>query len=473
MKINFYFCLFIYICILSSIASKKKGKNKIKDINKVYNDNTKNEYERIPSILEWAKKNNIYINENVTLNKNKDSDSSHNFFYFTSNSFIENNTLLLKVPYDAMLSQNTINKHFHDTKNRKWYFLWNQIADNKSGYIKDYTAKQILYISIIIENAINKKKGYIYNKYKPYLDMYEYINMDNFPIFYDEEERYFISHSGFGNELTKAIESLKEELYIINNELEIKTSISEDSFYKYRVLALANSINFNNTFLRRETNEKEYNESVVVPFIDCFKKVISKNLSTAEFSIKLDNNNKYYLEIRTIKEINKDEEIKLKWLNLSNQNALLYYGFTEEGNEFYPVYYINVFNNIFKRDLGIPTSNNFENIAKRDLYDLNSEFLEPDIVQSYKNISMVLDKYKDKKEGRYEMMLDNLNYYLRIYDEQFTDGNINLYIDGNQKRKNIREIMKLERKFVDNKMNYLRGLIKIIKEKKMIFDDGL
>ena len=236
---------------------------------------------------------------------------------------------------------------------------------------------------------------------------------------------------------------------------------------------MANSINFNNTFLRREINEKEYNESVVVPFIDCFKKVISKNLSTAEFSIKLDNNNKYYLEIRTIKEINKDEEIKLKWLNLSNQNALLYYGFTEEGNEFYPVYYINVFNNIFKRDLGIPTSNNFENIAKRDLYDLNSEFLEPDIVQSYKNISMVLDKYKDKKEGRYEMMLDNLNYYLRIYDEQFTDGNINLYIDGNQKRKNIREIMKLERKFVDNKMNYLRGLIKIIKEKKMIFDDGL
>ena len=460
MKNKFYFSFFIIISLLSIIYSHKNTKKKKSNITK----NIKLK-EEIPSILEWAKKNNIYINENLTLNKNTDSDSSHNFFYFTANSSIENNVVLLKVPYDIMISQNTLNIHFKEKKYKKWEFLWDKIDNNKNEFIAHYITKQILYISIIIENAIYKKKGSIYKKYKQYFDMYDYINMDNFPIFYEDDEIYFLSPSGFGNELTKAIESLREESYIINNDLKITTSMP-DTFLKYRVLSMANSINFNNTKLNND-----YNETVVVPLIDCFKKVISSRYATAKYSIEKDKDSKYYLEIKTIKNIKKDEEINLKWLKMSNQDSLLYYGFIEKGNEIVPTFYVNVFNNLFRKDLGIDPDENYEGIAKRDLYELNSEFLEKDVVYSYRNISLLLDKYKNKKEGRYEMMVDNLNYYVRIYDEQFTEGNINLYIRGNEKRRAIKELMKLEKKLLEKKIDYLETLIKDIKEKKYSFED--
>ena len=456
-----FISLFLLISLLLAIKGEKKLKKKNSNINK--NQKLKDE---IPLILEWAKNNNIYINENLILNKN--TDSSHDFFYFTTNSSIPNNTILLKVPYDIMLSQNSLNNHFHSIKSKKWSFLWKEIVNNKNEHISHFLSKQMLYISIIVENAINKKKGSIYKKFGPYFDMYDYINMDKYPVFYDEDEIYFLSASAIGNELTKLVQSLKEESYIISNDLKISSSMS-DSFLKYRVLTLANSISFNNTYLNRIKNI-DYNETVVVPFIDCFKKTISNKKALAEYSMKLDDNNNYYLEVRAIKNIKKGNEINLKWLTLSNQDLLLFYGFTEEGNEYAPAFYVNVFNNLFKKDLGIDTKKNFEDVAKRDLYELNSEFLETDVVQSYKNISLLLDKYKNKKEGRYEMMVDNLKYYYRIYDEQFKDGKINLYIRGNSKRRAIKQIIKFEKKILENKINFVKDIIQDIKENKYNFD---
>ena len=103
---------------------------------------------------------------------------------------------------------------------------------------------------------------------------------------------------------------------------------------------------------------------------------------------------------------------------------------------------------------------------KRDRFELNAEFFNPDVVGSYKNLSKLFNKYKDRPEGRYEMMADNLNYYLVIYDGQYSEGNINLYIKGNTKRKYIKSIMKFEKRVVQNKMNYVKNVIKDIKEGK-------
>ena len=301
--------------------------------------------------------------------------------------------------------------------------------------------------------------------------MYEYINMDNFPVLFDEDEIYFLSASNFGAELVKASESLKEEYLITKNELYMESSMP-DTFLKYRVLSLANSIRFNNTNIKNDINNTAYNDTVIVPLIDCFKKKIyNRNSIMADYSIVKDENNQYYLEIKTIKDIKKGEEITLQWRKLSNQDSYLYYGFIDEENLLLPSMYLNVFNNMMKRDLGIDEKNNFSDIAKRDLYELNSEFLESDIVNSYKNISNLIDKYKNKKEGRYEMMEDNFNYYLRIYDEQYTEGNINLNIRGDEKRRIIKILMRFEKDIFNEKINYIRLLIQDIKEKKFNTDD--
>ena len=450
MKI-YYLILFLLLSIVISEKSDKKKSNK-KQKPKI---ESKNEIE---TLYNWAKKNNIFINDKLHLNKN--IDPSHNFYYFTSEAPIPNNTLLLRVPYDIMISESSLEKHFQEKRNKKFAYLWDKIIENKNPYISYFSTKQLFYMAIIIEDAINKKKGYLYNKFKPYFDMYEYMNMDIFPVFYDEEEIYYLSPSSFGSELKQAVESLKEEYYIINNDLGITNSI-QDNFLKYRVLALANSISFNNTKLK---DRNDFNESAIVPFIDCFKKVVLDYNATAAYKMELDNkDNKYYFEIRSIKDIEKDTEINLKWRKINNGECLIYYGFIEKGNYVSPKYYINLFNPMFKKDLGVDEKKDFRDIIQRGRFELNSEFFNPDVVGSYKNLSKLFDKYKDKPEGRYEMMRDNLQYYLNLYDSQFTDGYINLYIKGNEKRKYIKSIMKIERLLVKNKLNYVNTVINDIK----------
>ena len=85
---------------------------------------------------------------------------------------------------------------------------------------------------------------------------------------------------------------------------------------------------------------------------------------------------------------------------------------------------------------------------------------------SYKKLSKLFDKYKKEPEGKYEMMVDNLKYYLALYEEQYTDGNINEYIQGNKKIDNIKVIMKLEKGLIQYKINEIESKIKDIKEGK-------
>ena len=460
--ISFNF-IFIFLIILYPSFSLKKKKSK----SNVIIGNKKFE---ISSILNWAKINNIYIHQDLVLNKN--IDASHSFYYFTSNSSISNNTILMRVPYNIMISKELLLEHYNKNKNKKFSELWKNILSLNNEYIPNFSTKQLLYMAIIIENSINKKRGSFFKKYEQYFEMYEYIDMDNFPVFFDEDEVYFLSASGFGAELVKAIESLKEEYLITKNELKIESSMP-DTFLKYRVLTLANSIRFNNTnIINNITNTGEYNDTVIIPFIDCFKKKIyNRNSIMADYSIIKDEKGNYYLEIKTIKNIKKGEEITLQWRRLPNQDSYLYYGFIDEENLLEPNMYVNVLNNMMKKDLGIDENTNFSNIAKRDLYVLNDEFIHSDIVYSYKNISEHIDKYKNKKEGRYEMMEDNLNYYVRIYDEQLTEGNINLYIRGNEKKRIIKLLMKMEKEIFINRINYLKVLIQDIKEKKYNLND--
>jgi hypothetical protein len=444
----------IFILLIVISLTEKSGKKKQ---NKPHKEKY-NSKDEIENLYNWAKKNNIFISEKLHLNKN--IDASHNFYYFTSNSQIPNNTLLLRVPYDIMISQSSLENHFQEKRSKKFAYLWDKIIENKNPYISYFSTKQLFYMSILIEDAINKKKGALYNKYKPYFDMYEYINMDIFPVFYDEEERYFLAPSSFGNELSKAVESLKEEYYIINNDLQITTSI-QDNFLKYRVLALANSLSFNNTKLN---DRNDFNESIIVPFIDCFRKVVLDYNASAEYKIVLDNNdNKYYVEIRSKKDIEKNSEINLKWRKIPNEECLIYYGFIEKGNYVAPKMEIILFNNMFRKDLGVDEDRDLRDIMQRSRYELNTEFFNPDVVRTYKNISKLFDKYKDKPEGFYEMMRDNLNYYLELYDEQYTDGKINLYIKGNDKRKYIKSLMKIERLVVQKKIDYVNDVINDIK----------
>ena len=87
------------------------------------------------------------------------------------------------------------------------------------------------------------------------------------------------------------------------------------------------------------------------------------------------------------------------------------------------------------------------------------------IKNAYRNISQRIDKYKNKEEGAYELMLDNLKYYVELYDKPLSDGNINIYINGNEKQKDIKEIMHNEKKLLESKIKRLENVITGIKHR--------
>ena len=461
---------FLLINCKTKEKSKKKDKKKDKKKEKEKKTKNKNKEEEnetniIPSLLNWAKNNSIYISDKIVLNKKLERDK---YYYFSADSRIPNNTLLFKVPYNMWITQFSLNEIYKGSKNKKYEKLWDKLTKINNEYIKYFSTKQLLYMSIILENAIRKKKGPIYKKYKEYLRLYDKINTDIYPIFYDEQEKQFLSGSNFGSLIFRADKSLNEEYMICNSELDLNIP-NEDDFYKTRVIALVSSTDLKNENLNYTNG---FNETVIIPLLDCFNKVISEDKSNARFQItstKNETNNyiNYYLEIYSNDEIFLGGEINLKWRPFPNTELLLYYGKTEEDNPYSSRYYIDIMNQRLKKLLNITEDKKYDNL-KRNIYELNTEIGDPSLIEIYKDLSVNFERYKGKEEGAYEMMLDNLKAYLDLYTNYLTDGNINIRINGNEKIKDIKEILHSEKNLVENKIEYLKQIIKNIKEKNKI-----
>ena len=190
-------------------------------------------------------------------------------------------------------------------------------------------------MSILLEYAVRKKKGPIYKKYKEFLKLYEQRNMDNYPVFYDEDEKYYLSGSNVGIQIIRATEALNEEYILLKTKLNINIP-NQDDFFKARVISLISSTDFNNSNIYLPP---EYNETCIIPFLDCFNKVISSERANAVFDIKgikneTNNFTDYYLEVYSTDDLYIGSEINLKWRSFPNTEFLIYYGQVEEGNPF-------------------------------------------------------------------------------------------------------------------------------------------
>ena len=155
MRINSLSFLFIFTVLILIISKSVKHSNPI--------DN--NKYDEISLIVNWAKKNNIYIHDYLSLKKNELNDIKHNFYYFKSNTKISNNTLLLKIPSSIMISQNSLVNFFKKSKSEKLSTLWEKIQ-SIDKFINYSSAKQLFYISIILSDSTFRQKGKFFKKHK-------------------------------------------------------------------------------------------------------------------------------------------------------------------------------------------------------------------------------------------------------------------------------------------------------------------
>ena len=334
----------------------------------------------------------------------------------------------------------------------------------KTEYLFSLQSKQLFYLSIILENSLRKKKGPIYKKYKEYLRMYDQMEMDIYPIFYKKNEKELLRYSNLGSKIKGATDLLNQEFSLISTQLNISIP-NKNNFFKTRIISLISSTNFNNT--NYNYSEKD-NETVIIPFLDCFTKTISNSKANARFEIKKEkkaNLTNYYLEVYSANDILVGGDINLKWKERSNNELLLYYGFVEEDNPYTSTFFVETINSRLKKDLNISNEVIFKKINKK-FYDLNREYDDQSVIDTYKYLSSKLDKYKGKKEGYYEIMHDNLKGFYEIYDKVLNNKTIEEYIYGNEKSKSIKIIINQEKELIEKRLKYLKKAIERIKEEK-------
>lgn len=400
-------------------------------------------------LFEWGKSKNVKFHPSVSL---QSSDKEHPFPYFTTNTTLSRDDLIIQIPYSVILTVDNIIKY---SKSNKIRTIYNALQNNTNEYIKINSTKEMILISLVMQQYkhLLNKNSTLYKRFKNYFHIYKDHSLDNFPVFYSKEELAFLTQSSFASQIQSAKESLDTEVKIMENDIQT-THFFPDEFIKYRVMTLAHSLLINRTLM-------------YIPFIECFPK------SNSNPNVKwLYNEITNTLEIIAIKQIEKGEILKLHYRKIPNAMNLLYYGYTEEDNSLNSRYLINIINNLFYKDMNMS-----KYIYGSDLkvFDISKETFETDIIETYNQIAMRHPSYKEYiKSGGYRLMRDNLVYYAPIYDK-FTPGEINKHLYSDIKARDIKRVISLEKKLIENRIDYLNNKIQLIESENIneniIIDD--
>ena len=395
--------------------------------------------DKVKEVLEWAKKQNITIDESLTLNP---VDENHNLPFFTSNANIPINKTIISIPKNMIISQELISNFYKNKKKGKYYNLWDKILNLENDYLHYLSTKELFYMTIMIEHSMRIKKGKFYKEFKPYFNLYEYTNLDNFPIFYSQEELSLLKGTNLYEEIKRAKESLENEEKVLFDEFNFKKT-DQENFLKYRVLILANSI-------------IHENRTILIPFLDLFSKDMFEDFIDVEY---LYNKAMKRFVIRTTKEIKKGKEIVINSKPIPNTSALLYFGYTSEKNNAVGRFIIEVVNNIFRKRLNWDDSIKLINSS----YDIGSNYFIDNIIGSYQDLKMKLSDYKNKEYGEYLLMKENILDYLKIYDK-FTDEMYSKFFYGQKKITNVKRILFLEKQVLEIRINQIDNIINEIKK---------
>ena len=71
-----------------------------------------------------------------------------------------------------------------------------------------------------------------------------------------------------------------------------------------------------------------------------------------------------------------------------------------------------------------------------------------------------------KNEGPYQMMKDNLEYYKMLYEKFYNNDLITMNINGINKKKNVKNILSLEKKLIENRIQLLNNKIDYFRKEK-------
>jgi len=400
--------LFLIICILNSF-------------------NSKNNYDYL---LEWGKNNSLFISDILSMKYISENNKS----YYAKEDIPEN-TLIMNIPFKIMLNLKSALDLLNSKKFNKLYTEYKKDEFKISIDFLPFSLDQS-FLSYLIYFVNYHQKHYKKNKFYKYFhyffDTFE-SNIDSFPVSYNKYQLRLIQGSVALRESTLMKDLFKEEV----DKLEHKhnqNSIDFDEYLRYRSLTIAKSLNISNS-------------SCIIPFIDMF---IGDPIDfNVDYKLNETNNNLY---LYTTKKVRKGDILYIKSRYISNIKRFILYGETFEKMKDYiesfqiPLISPMTHHSISGRDKGYYLD---------DIIELVDNKFYENALETYKKISKL--KKKDGSDlSAYKLFLKNLELVRGTYDH-ITNKYIEDQFINTKDIDNVKRVLYLEKKFLDEKIRFLRN----------------
>jgi len=405
--------------------------------------NSKNNYDYL---LEWGKNNSLFISDKLEMKYS----SENNKTYYAKDD-IKENTLIMNIPFKIMLN---IDNALELLNNKKLKKLYSEYKKDKFEISVGFLPASLdqSFLSYLIYLVNHKQKHYKKTKFYQYfhylIDTFE-TDLDRFPIFYNKNQLELLKGSLSLMESTLMKELFKEEVHNLEYKHKQK-SIDLDEYLRFRTLTITKSLNISNI-------------TSIIPFFDMFEDdPIDFNVN---FKLNETNNNIYIFTTRKVK---RGDILYLRSGYFSNIKRFILYGETFEKMKDHiesfqiPMISPYIYNSIPDKEKGYELD---------DTIDLVKKKFYKDALEVYKKISKL--KNEDGSDlSAYNLFLKNLEYVRGNYDPITTTHIYNQFVNLKD-IENVKRVLYLEKKVLDDKIAVLRKFINKLSKSKVKINKDL
>lgn len=378
------------------------------------------------NLLSWG------LNHNVSIQKLEMNFTSVNEKYFIAKENIHPNETLLTVPESLFINIQTI-KQLLTPKFKK---ILEEILKLDIPLFKTEWAREQAYLALVQEISFRKKNNKLYKNFKPYFESFP-DDLDNFPVFFDEEELDLLKGTNFGKTIATAKSTLLEEDKYLHTKFNF--TMVDESYIRQRVLTVSRSFNISHL-------------STLIPFMDLFHVQIENSNAVWNY-----NQTQKLIEVYSTKEIKQGEAVILDTRPVPNSHCLLFYGFTQTNNTYLARHHIHTIHPRFQKDKNITMT------LLKEGYDISNETFIGEMLDVYRMIASHAG-FEQGDIGGYKMMLRNIEYYRHDYD-YITPKDYYAKILSRRNRENIKRVIELEIALLEARMKILKDIIQSIEQK--------
>ena len=399
----------------------------------IFTTSKKNDYDLL---LEWGTNNSIYISDKIAMNYTNENNKN----YYVKKK-INKDEIIISIPKKLLLNiESVLNLLGPKTKKqyenyKKEHFNNNSNNKKDPNDILSYRIDQsFLAYLMTIANKNKSNKNKFYQFYKYFFNTFE-TDLERFPVLYNTEQIRLLIFSLFGNELVQTKEMYDEEFEILQTKI-YKKPLDQDEYYKYRIFTFNKLVNISGV-------------SSIIPFVDM--------LETNPINFNLQINYTYEndsISVMAVKNIKKDDKLKLAVVQMTNSGSLITYGKVYEENK----NYIENFR-IPKISVNFLKIKNLDPLmaANGDIVDISLQNYYEEIIPIYMDLSKLL-KEDGSKVSALRLFQENLLSIRDQYDK-VTVSELFKYFYTPKYVNNIRSVLSTEKLYLNKKIREMKQII--------------